>query len=63
MGPGQKKEGERGEEKRSWCNIRLLYNLFVVSLEKENEREREERQDMETLARSGATFQFPETSH
>ena len=34
------KKGERGEEKRSWCNIRLLYNLFVVSLEKENERER-----------------------
>ena len=39
-GAGPKKRRERGEEKRSWCNIRLLYNLFVVSLEKENERER-----------------------
>ena len=39
---GLAKKGEReregGEEKQSWRNIRLLYNLFVVSLEKENER-------------------------
>ena len=34
----REREREGGEEKQSWRNIRLLYNLFVVSLEKENER-------------------------
>ena len=29
---------KEGEEKPPWRNIRLLYNLFVVSLERENER-------------------------